>query len=160
MAEAAPAPGPSPSEGRGVTVPEGISASPLPSEGEAPGVGAATERRYDDPGRNGLGKFAAMGFGLMETAPADASATDSVVPKDRRGPEAFTRLIAPSYLSPEQTILAFFFGGLVLAASIGFWLFIYLRNADEFHIPSMSAVPVQTRLAREREAAEHHRAKP
>lgn len=69
------------------------------------------------------------------------------------GPDDLARIIAPSAVTPDQGCFAIVIGAVLLLVSIGFWMIVYFRNADEFKAPGARQGPPPTQIQREREAA-------
>jgi len=122
------------------------------------------QERYDQPGRNGLGKFAGMNFARAKnTPPEEPEGEVNPIPvsaSSQRGPEAFARMIAPSGVTPDQGCFAFVIGAAVLLVSIGFWFYIYYTHADEFTAPNARKGPSAAQIEKERQEARRNRLNP
>jgi len=121
-----------------------------------------SDQRYDRPGRNGLGRFGSFGFSLGKNAPEGESAKDTTpIPgKPGRSPDAFTRLITPVGITPDQGCIATIVGTLLLVVSLGFWLFIYITHADEFRMPGATYGPSKAQVEHDRQISHRNRINP
>ena len=78
----------------------------------------------------------------------------------KRVPEDLVRLLSPTPVTPDQGCFAWVIGSVLLAVSIGFWLVIYFRNAQEFQPIDSRQGPPPAQIERERAEARKGRLNP